>query len=478
MGDKIDETAREAASRGAFQALGQKIWAFFNSLKLTLFVLITLAVVSIIGTVVQQGQPPEQYVMEYGERWAAVITALNLNDMYHSTWFIALLALLAMNVVVCTLERFPPKWKAVLGEKSFDAKVLSRLSNRRTVAFAGGVDEACDAAVAALKARRYRFKVIETGEGRGIYAWKGVIGRFGSDLTHVSLIVILVGAIVGSFYGYKDFKSILVGGVVRIPNADFSLRLDKFWIDYYDTGQIRQYNSLLTVMEDGREVLQKQIWVNEPLTYKGISFYQSSYGMAWNRISEAELMLKKKDKEEFEPPFKVKWFEKTAVPGTDYEVRLVEYVADFAFDEKLKVVYSKSPEARNPAARVEIYRGGRLVASPWLFFNYPGLFSTIPETEDDLVFAGFRQVPYSGISINKDPGANIVWVGTAIMGLGFYLAFFVYHRRLWVEVRPAPSGAEIRLGGLVNKNRFVMERELNEIAGALEAGGRGSSSEV
>ena len=190
-----------------------------------------------------------------------------------------------------------------------------------------------------LKRKKFKFVEYPSQDGStGIYAWKGVMGRLGSDVTHISLLLILLGAIVGSFAGYKDFKAVYVGGTFSVPDADFNLRLDKFWIEYYDTGQIRQYNSLLTVLEGGKEVLTKQIWVNEPLYYKGIRFYQSSYGTAWDRIEEAGVAIKRKKTGEADPQAVVKWNELTPLPESPYAVKLTGY-ADFALDEKTNTVY-------------------------------------------------------------------------------------------------------------------------------------------
>ncbi|MCR4287593.1 MAG: cytochrome c biogenesis protein ResB, partial [Deltaproteobacteria bacterium] len=88
---------------------------------------------------------------------------------------------------------------------------------------------------------------------------------------------------------------------------------------------------------------------------------------------------------------------------------------------------------------------------------------TIPDSGDHVVFTGYRGVMYSGISINKDPGTNIVWAGSLVMGLGFYLAFFVYHRRVWIYVRESGESTELKMGGMVNKNNFVFEKELKDI---------------
>ncbi len=471
MPEKANEAAGQAGGRAWWRVAGSKVWYFFNSLKLTLFVLITLAVVSIFGTVVEQNAPVEDYLRSYGEGWTKAILFLHVNDMYHSYWFTSLLAMLALNIIVCTFERFPPKWKGLLNHKSekFDSKLIEKFTNHQTFSVAASPDAVKERVIAAFRKKRY--DIISSGGGGEwrLYAWRGRIGRLGSDVTHISLLLILLGAIVGSFKGYKDFRAILVGENVSVPNAEFKLRLDKFWIDYYDSGQIKQYNSLLTVMDGGKEVMQKQIWVNEPLYYKGIRFYQSSYGTAWNKVEEAQVALKLKNRDNPGDPVTVKWEELKAMPGSPYSVKLVNYSADFAYDEKTNTVFSKSAEANNPALQLEIYNNGKLVATPWLFIKYPGIFPAIPNSDTDIVFLGFKGIMYSGLSINKDPGTNIVWAGTIVMGIGFILAFFVYHRRVWITVRNSGKSSEVKLGGMINKNNFVFEKELKDIVEAISA---------
>jgi len=465
MGDNTREVTVSTEEMAWYRVVGSKVWYFFNSLKLTLSVLITLASVSIIGTVIEQNLPIERYVETYGVKWTKVILYTGINDMYHSKWFLSLLAALTLNIIVCTLERFPPKWKSLLNHKpqKFDPRVIEKCSHHYSATLQGSLEEAREKVLNVLKRKRFRVAAFPGEGGHGLYAWKGRIGRFGSDFTHISLLLILLGAIVGSFAGFKDFKVANVGESFAVPYEDFSVRLEKFWIDYYDTGQIRQYNSLLTVVEDGKDVLTKQIWVNEPLYYKGVRFYQSNYGVAWNKVEEAHVAVIRKGGTDTLNPVKVKWGETKRLPGRRYSVKLVGYTADFAFDEATSTVFSKTAEANNPAVNVEVYEGGKLVSKPWLFIKYPGIFPAIPSSDDDLVFTGYKGVMYSGLSVNKDPGTNIVWAGTLVMAVGFFLAFFVFYRRVWVHIKDAGRSAEVRLGGIINKNNLALEKELEDI---------------
>ncbi|OGQ59360.1 MAG: hypothetical protein A3J24_05170 [Deltaproteobacteria bacterium RIFCSPLOWO2_02_FULL_53_8] len=455
--------------------VGSNIWYFFNSLKLTLAVLISLAVVSILGTAIEQNKPIEHYVTAHGASWAKIIISAGVNNLFHSWWYTALLIALAVNIIVCTFERFPPKWKSLLHHKQdrFDPKVIEKFAHNRTVNVSA--DGASVNAVVGRILKKMKFNVVasESGGDYFFYAWKGAVSRLGSDLTHISLLLMLAGSIIGSYYGYKDYAFVYVGDIVDAPKADFKIRLDKFWIEQYETGQIKQYNSLITVIDGGKEVLTKQIWVNEPLTYRGVRFFQSDYGMAWDRVDTAYIAPKNPKTGVVGTPVPIRWGETEKIPGTKYSVKLVSYLADFAYDEKTNSVGSISAEANNPAVRIEIYNGTKLVSNPWIFRNYPGIFPAIPADKDvDFVFTTFKPVLYSGLSVNKDPGTNIVWAGALIMGVGFIFAFFMFHRRVWVHIRSNGTTTEVKVGGMINKNTLLFEKELKQIADYVEKGGQ------
>ncbi len=449
------------------------LWKLLYSLKFTIFVIMTIALVSIIGTVVEQGRDAAWYAMEYSDRWVDIILKLKLDDMYHSPWFTGLLILLVVNIIACTIERFPPKWRVLLRKvDKVDTGIIDKLSHRDTFNLNKNTSEFKSTLIALFTKRGYKVKADDvSGGGIALYAWRGIIGRFGSDVTHVSLLLILLGAIIGSFAGYKDFKAVYVDTSFSVPDSDFEIRLDKFWIEYYDTGQIRQYNSNLTVIEDGKDLFTKHIWVNEPLFYKGIRFYQSSYGKAWDRVAEAELTLASKGvtKKIYEP-IVIKWDELTSIPGSPYSVRMIGYLADFAYDYQNENFYTKSGDPNNPAANIVVYdSSGEQIATTWLLLNHPDLLGPIPGTTDHLYLTGYRPTHYSGLSINKDPGTNIVWLGSTIMGIGFIFAFFIYHKRIWLSVEVQEDGINtVKVGGIINKNQLSFDKEFDGLVAQLK----------
>ncbi|HCY20208.1 MAG: hypothetical protein A2X87_00815 [Deltaproteobacteria bacterium GWC2_42_51] len=483
-----------ASDNNLGKGIGGKIWNLFGSLKFTLFTLFSLAIVSIIGTVIQQNQPQEFYVREYGT-WASLILRLGLEDMYHAPWFTVLLICLIINIIVCTIDRFPQKWKATLeGRVDVDVKFIKNLLNNHTLIINEEPQSARERVINILSKRRYRIKESNHAEGLSIYAHKGMIGRFGSDVTHISLLLILLGAIIGSIFGFKDFGAFYEGEVTTIPitdwrinidrsfygiplplidrqkiPSDIQLKLDKFWIDYYETGQTKQYNSILTLSDGGREVIKgKQIWVNAPLHYKGITFYQSSYGIAYDRVREASFSLKdSKTQKTVVEPFMVNWNMPFHIPNINYDIKVVGFVSDFAFDATTKTIYAKSTEHNNPAIQVEIYKNGKPISRTWLFYNYADYRTIIPDTNYELVFNGYKGIVYTGLSINSDPATSIVWIGSSLMVVGFLMAFFVFHKRIWVLIRRNSSETAVHFGGMINKNKFTFEKEFLEIVDSM-----------
>src|SRR3990172_6308041 len=320
--------------KGLVEIVAEKVWKFFSSVKLAVVLLIILAIVSIIGTVIQQGQPTEQYLKEYSQATVNVLETLGLFDMYHTPWFVLLLFFLTANLAVCTLERFPKTLQLVRAPiKPLEDEMLKALPFKKEITFKGGMDKAEARASRVLTSRRYRF-LVSGGPGvQHLYAQKGLYSRFGVYITHISIILIFVGALIGSFFGFKAFLNLPEGQASKvvylrnepmwdrlmtalgiadspvIPNPQggvpamplgYFVRCDDFDVDYYvkrgmPTGMPSEYHSTLSVFDlDGRKILDKRITVNDPLTHHGITFYQSSSGAIPGGQGKVILNVRKK----------------------------------------------------------------------------------------------------------------------------------------------------------------------------------------
>ena len=129
----------------------KKLYDFFSSVKLAIFLLLTLAITSIVGTIIEQQQDPEKYLMEYGQTTYKILKFLGFTDVYHSWWYISLLTLLAVNLVVCSIKRLPKIWKVAMEpRKTFPQGFEKNLKVSHSIALFAPKDEIKNKLVEAL----------------------------------------------------------------------------------------------------------------------------------------------------------------------------------------------------------------------------------------------------------------------------------------------------------------------------------------
>jgi len=438
------------------------IFDLFRSLKLTIFLLIILAVISIIGTLIKQNASSTEYIQRYGIDLYNVLDFFNLFDMYHSWWFSAVLILLVINLIACSIHRFPAVLKQVF--RGFDR---GRLEDSMLRAFPyvekipisnSGEAKREEEISSYLKKRFKNPDRIETDSAITLYSEKGRFSRLGVPLTHLSIIIILIGGLSGSLYGFRGFVNILEGETVdqiylRIRDKeiakpiDFAIRCDDFQITYYDLPHteryVKEYASLLTILENEKEVLKKTVKVNHPLHFKGLAFYQSNYGS----IYDFTLGIQWKDKKE-KVLLKVFEGETVPIPNTNTLIRLLRYASQIHnFGEGIQVALLR------PNQEPEVYwvlKGG----------------SKLGQQRNDEFMISLERVnsrEYTGLQVTKDPGVWIVWVGSGLMVLGLIISFFFSHQRVWVRI-PKQSIGEVVLAGSTNKNRLGFEKTFNQLA--------------
>jgi len=441
-----------------------RVWNFFTSVKLAIFTLIALAVASIFGTIVEQNQPPERYHEIY-EDWAfALFDRINLFDMYHSWWFLALMMLFTINLACCTIDRFPKVWKVVRNprtkmDEGFE-KTLPLVDRWKKK---GTAEEWTPRYVDALASLFTKPVVSEEGPEVYLYAETGLASRFGVYVTHLSIIIIFLGAIIGNVAGFKGYVNIPEGqsvsqvpvrGGARLQDLGFAVQCNSFRVETYPSGQPKAYVSDLSLIEGGREVLRKKdVVVNDPLQYKGIWFYQSSYGEAGGAV--ARIRMRKADGSPLGflslPP-------NIPVPIPEYGIiRGVNFDANF--------------QGRGPALQVVVEKPGTPAASFWISQGNP---DTDRQRNDSLVFSfeGLGPRMFTGLQVARDPGVNIVWVGCALMVIGIIMAFFLSHQRVWLRLAPGPDGRlSVVLAGAANRNRLAFDKIFEKIQAGMKAVG-------
>lgn len=441
-----------------------RVWSFFTSVKLAIVTLIVLAVTSIIGTIIEQNQPPEKYHKIY-EDWAfALMDRINLFDMYHSVWFLLILVLFTVNLSCCTIDRFPRMLKVVRNPRTkLDGSLEKTLSLSDRWKRKGPLPEWAGTYTEALSASFAKPRVTEDGGEVHLYAETGVASRFGVYVTHLSIIIIFIGAIVGNVFGFKGYVNIPEGESVtqvpvrggnRMQDLGFTVRCNAFTLETYPSGQPKAYKSDLSVIDGGRETVRKTIVVNDPLQYKGIWFYQSSYGQAGG--ATAQVAVSRKD---------------GASMGA-LALAANEPVRIDGYGTVRGVNYDQNFQGNGPALQVVVEKPGKPAASFWLFQNRPDIDR---QRDDSLVFSfgGLSSKMFTGLQIAKDPGVNIVWLGCALMTIGLIMAFFLSHQRVWVRLAQGTDGrVEVVLAGSASRNRLAFEKRFEKLQTGVKAAGQ------
>jgi cytochrome c biogenesis protein len=423
------------------------LWDFFCSLKLTIALLIILSITSIIGTVIQQGRTPEQYLQVYSERTYRLFEALNFFDMYNSWWFLSLLGIFSINLIACSIKRFPRVWKTVYEPVLVPSDSLYKtFSNLEEMVVPASQAQVREKITSYLTSRFAAPVVTEEGDKIHFFAQKGGYSRFGVYVTHLSILIILAGAMIGSIFGFKAYVNIVEGQQTdkvwaRSGGGDidlgFTVRADKFSVEFYEgTSRPKLYETLVTVIDNGQTVKDRRsVIVNDPLTYKGIVFYQSSYGPAGDPTFSFRIRNRATDEV---AEITVRAGQRVALPGGG-----TFRVADF----------TPNYQAFGPAARVEVFpaEGGRprsfvvIQAFPDFDVNRGG--------EHIFSMTDFGQRYFTGLQVAKDPGVWVVWLGCFLLIFGSIAAFCLSHRRVWVTVQPVGQKTGIKIGGSAHRNQ-------------------------
>ncbi|MDO5675779.1 MAG: cytochrome c biogenesis protein ResB [bacterium] len=443
---------------------------FFASVQLALFLLFLLAGTSIIGTIIPQNAQPGLYLEKYGPVAARFFELLDIGDMYNSWWFLSLLALFTTNLIVCSLERIPRVIRLLKRDNlAATPEQLGRFGLKRSLDSSLPATELAALTRGFFKEQGWKSQARAAG-GEGnrdsstlLFAEKTPWSRFGVYVVHASILVILAGAVLGSpSFARKVLRqdNFAYKGFVMLPeqastdhirtnrgnmpvNLGFTLRCDHFHIDFYDNGMPKTYRSLVTILEDGKEVLQREIVVNKPLKYKGVTFYQSSY----QPYPDYTLQLSKK-------PENIT-LNTTIAPGR--EMRWDEGGLTYGI-----INWERQGEVTR-RLKLWLYDGEGEASQLWVDMNR----ETVIERPSGQYVLTIKQVYATGLQAAKDPGVWLVYLGCALMLVGLYIAFFLSHRKLFAYVEENGAGSRLLLAGTANKNKVHFDSLFNRMADKL-----------
>ena len=267
-----------------------KLIYLLGNLRLAIILLLFIALISSLGTIIEQEKTISFYETNYpisnpiaGFINSDFILFFGLDHIYTTNWFLILLFLFGGSLLSCTLSRQIPSlklarlWKFFRREKSTTKMGISfSLSDGSLTQFS-------------YLLRQRKYNVIQ--QGPYIYAYKGLVGKIGPILVHLSIICILVGSIIGSLTGFMLQELIPKGELFHLQNVissgplsyipqNFEGYIRDFNIAYNDQGVVDQFYSEIDILDNDLQIKkEKTIFVNEPLRYSGVTFYQTDWSI-------------------------------------------------------------------------------------------------------------------------------------------------------------------------------------------------------
>lgn len=313
------------------QRLGAELVELFGSMRFAISLLVFICVASVIGTVLPQSQALGTYMDQFGPFWVALFDRFAIWHVYNSWWFLLIMAFLVVSTTLCLLRNTP---KMLRDMRSFREHVrgssLRAFPHRVEANLAVPVDTSSDRISDYLQSQGYKIKHRVDGDSVMLAAKKGSSNKLGYIFAHVAIVVICIGGLLDSelpvrlqvWFGGKApvTENMLISAVpasgrlamnnvsfrgnmmlpegtesrsaiiavdegVLVQPMPFSIRLNRFLVEYYSTGMPSSFKSEVEVTDtDTGETFQQTIEVNEPLRFKGLTVYQASLEDGGSRV--------------------------------------------------------------------------------------------------------------------------------------------------------------------------------------------------
>jgi cytochrome c biogenesis protein len=244
--------------------------------------------------------------------------------------------------------------------------------------------------------------------------------------------------------------------MIRLNNSgksiplDFEIRCDKFSVSYYDSGAPSEYRSTLTILENGMAVLTRDIIVNDPLRYKGINLFQSSFG----NLPSQNLVLS------FTSRATGMEYKEKIAPGQT--VTIPEGLGSFMITEFNRDHQFKGHSIGDAFVGMMTPPNGDSVEVV-LPVKFPS-FDRMRKGDVIVAISETETRYYTGLQVTSDPGVWVVYTGFLLMIAGCIVTFFMSHQQICIEANTAEKICSVMIRGITNKNKIGMQKKIDAIA--------------
>lgn len=420
------------------------------SVQLSVFLMLLMALTILLGAwCPQESQVGQEKVFEAFDRQTAeFLIRAGISDIFHSVWFLALTAMMTLNMIVVSFQRVFPKLRTYTRSMPFlKGREISKLPVERELLLSDPAQGA--AALVEIASRLGKQGYTVQADGSKLRAEYGRVGRLAATVTHIGLLSLLTGIAVTSWTGFNGFEPILLDESLNFSTAKhaklwvgkvptWTARVDATRRENYPTGEAKQWYSTLTVLDpQGKELHKGEISVNNPLSYEGVDIYQSSWGLARLVISfnehKRELDLR---------PMGNKYA--SFLPLDQDTILILSLLSD---GHELNV-FAKRKDWQAPRLITKIPAGGST--------DMGGVKMTF-----------VKVVPITGLQYKCDPGLPITYLAFSIIMVGVLLAA-VPHRHVWAALETVDERQAIFIGGNSRKARVGFEIAMEKLIVALK----------
>lgn len=419
----------------------KKIINFFNSVRLSLFLISLLIVLSALGSFYSKTDPYSGlsgWIIKLSgmshDKVVDLLSLLGLANIYYSKLFIALLILLSMNLLVCTFKR-TLNAKIYSKEKLYKSYFLTDSKSLIKIETADSIEEILKKL--SLSFNKYSNYISCDNESKEycFFASKGSLSKYAVYIVHLGVFVIILFGMLNGLFGYTGNIAILEGDmdnevVLDSENSKvlpFHIRLDNFEVMFYENSTTpSNFYSKITILDNKNEVLGGDIQVNKPFKYKKIKIFQASYGFFPNKnvdfIFEYQGNVDKKT-------ISTKMDEIHQIDNSlSFAVR--DFIPSVAGDNEGKLINLNNMMI-NPAVLVEFFKDNKSMGQVPILarFSETGNFGDFI-----LAFKKAYGIQYSVFSVNYNPFIQAIFIGFIILAIGVILAATIEHKVVMVTI--------------------------------------------
>lgn len=415
------------------------------SMKTAIAILLLLIAACVAGSVIPQGELESYYSDLYPGNPGRLILLLGLNDVFHSLWFLMLTGFLCVNLLGCNLLRFP-----VMLRQSREAYTLDRCLkgwNGETVLYTRHPEELFHS---------MGFARTETGTHQGRPCRYGVrhrLGLWGAWLTHLGMLIIIVGFALGQWMTVKYTVYGVPGTTKPVGETGYTLTIEDFSVEVRPDNTVEQYTARLTMQDPSGKSQGGVASVNHPLTLFGMKLYQNSMGWA----AQVDIL---KNGEPLQAQVLCTGEFVAVADKPELAVMFNTFYPDLVMDANgMPASASGSPD--NPGYLYTIYYRSEVVG-----MNVLKAGEEITIDEYTVRFSNPRH--YTLIQIKKDPFTWLALLGGVVMLLALFIAFYLRTEELWAVEQPDDRWA---VAGRSRKGGVIFQEKLKDAVKSMKTEG-------